>query len=59
MVEPSEELKLVFEKSINDAKRLKHDYVTVEHLLFALFCSDSLCNIVKHLAVMLNILKVI
>jgi len=47
MVEPSEELKLVFEKSINDAKRLKHDYVTVEHLLFALFCSDSLCNIVK------------
>ena len=47
MVEPSEELKLVFEKSINDAKQLSHEYVTLEHLLFAVLCSDNLNNILK------------
>lgn len=47
MVEPSEELKLVFEKAVKDAKNLNHEYVTLEHLLFSLFCSESLCNIVK------------
>ena len=35
MVEPSEELKLVFDKSVKDAKTLKHEYVLLEHVLFA------------------------
>jgi ATP-dependent Clp protease ATP-binding subunit ClpA len=41
MVEPSEELQLVFEKSIKDAKKLQHEYVTLEHLLFAMLCSEK------------------
>ena len=41
MVEPGEELKLVFEKAINDAKKLKHEYVTLEHMLFAMFCEEQ------------------
>ena len=32
MVEPSEGLQLVFDKAINDAKKLKHEYVTLEHM---------------------------
>ena len=36
MVEPSEELQVVFDKAIKDAKRLEHEYVTLEHLLFAI-----------------------
>ena len=36
MVEPSETLQLVFDKAIKDARRLNHEYVTVEHLLFAM-----------------------
>ena len=47
MVEPSEELQLVFEKSIKDAKKLQHEYVTLEHLLFAMLCSDNFYNLVK------------
>ena len=47
MVEPSEDLKLVFEKSIKDAKNLGHEYVTLEHLLFAMMCSESLYNMLK------------
>ena len=41
MVEPSKELQLVFDKSINDAKKLQHEYVTLEHLLYAMFCEEN------------------
>ena len=36
MVEPSKELQLVFDKAVDVAKKLKHEYVTIEHLLFAM-----------------------
>jgi len=41
MVEPSTELQLVFEKAIDVAKRLKHEYLTIEHLLFSMLCDES------------------
>ena len=47
MVEPSESLKLVFEKSIKDARKLKHEYVTVEHLLFAMLCEETFEKLVE------------
>mgnify|MGYP000999889146 FL=1 len=47
MVEPGKELQVVFEKSIRDAKKLQHEYVTVEHLLFAMLCSDNFYNLLK------------
>ena len=47
MVEPSESLKLVFEKAIDVAKKLKHEYLTLEHLLFAMLCEESFFNIVQ------------
>ena len=42
MVEPSEDLVLVFNKAVSDAKQLNHEYVTIEHLLFAALCTESL-----------------
>ena len=41
MVEPSTELQLVFEKAIDVAKRLKHEYLTIEHLLFSMLGDES------------------
>ena len=41
MVEPSTELQLVFEKAIDVAKKLKHEYLTIEHLLFAMLCEET------------------
>ena len=38
MVEPSEQLQLVFDKAVDVAKKLHHEYVTIEHLLFAMLC---------------------
>jgi ATP-dependent Clp protease ATP-binding subunit ClpA len=31
----------VFEKAIDVAKKLKHEYLTLEHLLFAMLCEES------------------
>jgi ATP-dependent Clp protease ATP-binding subunit ClpA len=47
MVEPSNELQLVFEKAIDVAKKLKHEYLTIEHLLFSMLCEDSFTNYVQ------------
>ena len=47
MVEPSKELQLVFEKAINDARKLQHEYVTVEHILFAMLCEENFENVIK------------
>jgi ATP-dependent Clp protease ATP-binding subunit ClpA len=47
MVEPSQELQLVFDKSIKDAQKLQHEYVTLEHLLFSMMCSEPFYNILK------------
>tara|TARA_B100000900_G_scaffold415058_1_gene443615 strand:- start:4045 stop:6297 length:2253 start_codon:yes stop_codon:yes gene_type:complete len=47
MVEPSDELQSVFEKAIKDAKKLKHEYVTLEHLLFAMLCSENFQKVLE------------
>jgi ATP-dependent Clp protease ATP-binding subunit ClpA len=47
MVEPSQELQLVFDKAIKDAQKLKHEYVTLEHLVFSIFCSENFYNTLK------------
>jgi len=47
MVEPSKELQLVYDKAVKDAVKLKHEYVTLEHLLFAMMCSDNFYKLIK------------
>tara|TARA_Y100000589_G_scaffold325626_1_gene363902 strand:+ start:557 stop:2800 length:2244 start_codon:yes stop_codon:yes gene_type:complete len=47
LVEPSKELQLVFDKAIKDAAKLQHEYVTLEHLLFAMMCSENFFTLMK------------
>ena len=47
MVEPSKELQLVFDKAIKDAMKLQHEYVTLEHLLFSMMCSENFFKLMK------------
>ena len=47
MVEPSDNLQSVFEKAIDTAKKLHHEYLTIEHLLFAMLLDDSFNNSIK------------
>lgn len=57
MVEPSETLQLVFDKAIKDAKKLQHEYVTLEHLLFSMLCEENFYNVVKGFGADPNYLK--
>src|SRR5210317_299632 len=45
MVEPSKELQIVFDKAIRDAKNLRHEYVTLEHLVYAILCEEKFSNL--------------
>ena len=47
MVEPSADLQVVFDKAIRDAQKLKHEYVTIEHLMFAMLCEEKFFNQLK------------
>ena len=57
MVDPSEELQSVFEKSLKDARKLQHEYLTLEHLLFAMMCSENFYNLMKGYGAEVDYLK--
>ena len=57
MVEPNEELQLVFDKAIKDAKKLNHEYVTLEHLLFSMLCSENFYNLLKGYGCLIDEMK--
>jgi ATP-dependent Clp protease ATP-binding subunit ClpA len=46
MVEPSDNLQAVFERAIETAKKLHHEYLTIEHLLFAMLADESFTDTV-------------
>ena len=46
MVEPNDDLQTVFDKAVSVAKKLKHEYVTLEHLLYAMLCTDKFQNMI-------------
>jgi ATP-dependent Clp protease ATP-binding subunit ClpA len=47
MVEPSDNLQAVFERAIDTAKKLHHEYLTIEHLLFAMLMEETFTNTVQ------------
>jgi len=47
MVEPSDNLQAVFEKAIETAKVFNHEYLTIEHLLFAMLGEESFANTIQ------------
>ena len=57
MVEPSDNLQAVFEKAIDTAKKLHHEYLTIEHLLFAMLMEDSFNYCVQGFGANANNLK--
>jgi ATP-dependent Clp protease ATP-binding subunit ClpA len=47
MVEPSDNLQAVFEHAIESAKKLHHEYLTIEHILLAMLIDESFSNCVQ------------
>ena len=48
MVEPSDNLQAVFEKAIETAKKLHHEYLTIEHILLAMLAEDNFKECIKN-----------
>lgn len=57
MVEPSSDLQQVFEKAIDVARKLKHEYLTLEHLLFSMLCEEGFHKCVTGYGADANFLK--
>jgi ATP-dependent Clp protease ATP-binding subunit ClpA len=47
MIEPSQKLQQVFEHSIAVAKKLQHEYITIEHLTYSALCDQEFFNHIK------------
>ena len=47
MVEPSKDLEAVFSNAVESAKKLNHEYVTIEHVLFAMLSNQSFVDCVN------------
>ena len=41
MIEPSQSLQNIFESSVNTAKELHHEYITIEHIVYAILCDTE------------------
>ena len=41
MIEPSQNLQEIFEKSVNVAKSLGHEYITIEHIIFSVMSDEE------------------
>ena len=41
MIEPSQNLQAIFEHAVKVAKQMKHEYVTIEHLIFSVMCDED------------------
>jgi ATP-dependent Clp protease ATP-binding subunit ClpA len=41
MIEPSQNLQEIFEKSVNVAKGLGHEYITIEHIIFSIMDDED------------------
>ena len=57
MVEPSEALQIVFDKAVEDALKLRHEYVTLEHLLYAMLCEEEFSALVEDYGASLEYIK--
>jgi ATP-dependent Clp protease ATP-binding subunit ClpA len=58
MIEPSQTLQAIFENAVNHAKQLKHEYVTVEHIVYGILCDEVSFKLLKSFGADANFVKV-
>ena len=57
MVEPSKELQAIFDKATADARKLNHEYITLEHILFAMCCEENFENTITEYGADFKLMK--
>jgi ATP-dependent Clp protease ATP-binding subunit ClpA len=58
MIEPSQNLQTIFENAVNLAKKLKHEYVTLEHIVYSILCDNESYKLVESFGADANFIKV-
>lgn len=57
MIEPSETLQLIFDKSVTTAKELSHEYITIEHIVYGIMCDEASFDLIKNFGADANFIK--
>jgi len=57
MIEPSETLQLIFDKSVTTAKELSHEYITIEHIVYGIMCDEESFDLIKNFGADANFIK--
>jgi ATP-dependent Clp protease ATP-binding subunit ClpA len=57
MIEPTDNLHNIFEQAVEIAKNLNHEYVTIEHILYAIFCDNDSLEMLKEAGADINYVK--
>lgn len=47
MIEPSNNLQHIFDDAVKNAKALQHEYITIEHLIYAIMCDQESYDIIE------------
>jgi ATP-dependent Clp protease ATP-binding subunit ClpA len=57
MIEPSQNLQTIFENSVNIAKKLNHEYITIEHIVYSIICDTDAYNLLEGFGADANFIK--
>ena len=57
MIEPSKNLQEIFEKSIELAKKLSHEYITIEHIIFGIMNDEESYKLLESFGADANFVK--
>jgi ATP-dependent Clp protease ATP-binding subunit ClpA len=57
MIEPSNNLQHIFDSAVNNAKGLKHEYITIEHLIYAIMCDAQSFETIEKFGADANFIK--
>jgi ATP-dependent Clp protease ATP-binding subunit ClpA len=58
MIEPSQSLQSIFENAVNIAKQHKHEYVTIEHIVYSILCDEESFKLLEGYGADANFVKV-
>lgn len=57
MIEPSQNLQNCFENSIETAKELHHEYITIEHMVYGILCDKTSYELIEGFGADANFIK--
>jgi ATP-dependent Clp protease ATP-binding subunit ClpA len=57
MIEPSQHLHNIFNAAVEVAKKLNHDYITIEHLIYSIMCDQESYDMISNFGADANFIK--